>query len=632
MKHRKNDFNPEEILADLATPDPDTVQRPEQPAWGKTLRLFLLSALALVSVFGYRSYQLTVLQQASLFEAAEASRARVFLIPPNRGAIISEDGMVLAENEPAFALIYDPLLARTVAPEARDAAVRDAAAIAEIDPGPLFERIAVHADLAEPLVLLPQIAQRQAVEIAARLQGQPVRVLPAATRTYRGDSDAFSMIIGYLGAITKEELQNREGYVLNDAIGKAGIERSYETVLRGRAGERRIPVDASGRQRSDPAVEAPVAGSTLRLSINAALSEVTAAALRGGMSRTRATGASAVVLDARSGAVRAMISLPSFSSSTLSGGTDAKTYAALVNDPRNPFLNRAVAGVYPSGSTVKPFVGAAALSHGVITAAERIDASKGSITVYSVYDPSISWTFDDWTAHGFVNMTEAIARSSNVYFYTVGGGFEARKGLGIDRLVEALRAFGFGSASGIDLPGEATGRVPTPQWKEETIGEAWFIGDTYNLSIGQGNFGVTPLQLATATAAVANGGTLYRPYVLDAVLATDGSVAEQKEPSVLSVVPFDASALETVRKGMRIAVTAPYGTNRSLAGLPIAAAAKTGTAQFGNEGKTHAIVTAFAPYDDPEIAIAVVLEGGGNSPEATRVAKEILEWYATQTR
>jgi penicillin-binding protein 2 len=347
------------------------------------------------------------------------------------------------------------------------------------------------------------------------------------------------------------------------------------------------------------------------------------------MQRTRATGASVVVLDVNTGAVRAMVSLPSFASTTLSGGADPKAYAALVNDTRNPFLNRATAGLYPSGSTIKPFVGAAALFHDILTPNERVDASAGKITVKSVYDENISWTFHDWTAHGFVNMTEAIARSSNVYFYTAGGGFEEREGLGIERLVAALRAFGFGSPTGIDLPGEAAGRIPTPEWKRETLNEAWFIGDTYNLSIGQGNFGVTPLQLAVGTAAIANGGTRWRPHVVEALLTASGEVAETKKPEVVGTVPFDAASLTTVRQGMRMAVTAPFGTNRSLATLPISAAAKTGTAQFGNEGKTHALVTAFAPYEKPELAIAVVLEGGGNSPEATRVARDILEWYAT---
>lgn len=626
-------FDPEDIFADVTQhPDRAINESIEAPVRRLSLQLFLVGILLLLLLFAARTFSLTVQQSASLIDIAKRSRERVFLISPNRGAILDTNGLVLAENEPAFALIYDPLLAK-----AEDEAVRilDIVSIRntlDIEAQQIATWIVEHGQRSDPLILATDISQEDAVTLTAAFSGETFRVEAVAKRVYAEDAKNFGMVIGYVGAISEDELATLDGYGPNDAIGKAGIERTWEEVLRGEAGERRVLIDAKGTAQKTADEVAAKPGRTLRLTLDAELNRVVHEALARGIRLSGAEGGSVVIVDVETGALRALASLPTFDPQALSDGLTPAEYETLLSDSQNPFLNRVVSGMYPAGSTIKPFIGAAALQENVVSPQKRIDASAGYINVTSVFDPDISWTFRDWKSHGFVNIIDALARSSNVYFYTVGGGYGDIKGLGADRITQYLAAFGFGEKLGIDLPSEAAGRIPTPDWKRATFNESWYVGDTYNLSIGQGNVGVTPLQLAVATAAIANGGTVYVPYVVEAILSMEGVIEQQIEPKIYRTVPVTDENLYYIRQGMRAAVTAPYGTSRSLATLPISSAAKTGTAEYGDGTRTHALVTVFAPYKNPEIAIAVVLDGGGQGTLATAVARQILEWYGSPER
>lgn len=623
-------FDPEEIIADMATGSEsrghDGV---EAPIRNVSLRLFLFAAIVMLAGFGARSYVLTVNQQASLADAAALAKERTFIISPNRGAILDANNTVLVRNEPAFAVVYDPLAAKAASETEISTALQLVAEKTEISTGALADRIVEHGTRSDPLILVDSLSHEAAVDLASLIASEVLRVEPYTRRLYTDRAASLAMVTGYVGAISDEELLELEGYGASEAVGKSGVERSWEATLRGTPGERKTIVNAEGVAQGQAQETEPEPGASIRLTIDADLNAAVRTALQNGIRHSGATGGAAVLIDPRSGAVRALASLPDFDAQALSDGLSGDAYARLLSDPRTPFLNRAISGQYPAGSTFKPFVGSAALAEDIISPTRRLDASAGRITVTSVFDPDVSWTFPDWKPHGFVNLMEALARSSNVYFYMVGGGYKDLEGLGVDRLSRYLSDFGFGDLLNIDLPNEATGRVPTPEWKREAIGEGWYIGDTYNMSIGQGNVAVTPLQLAAATAAVANGGTLYRPHVVGAVLNPDGSVQKETESVVLSDVPVDDSDLAYVREGMRQAVTASYGTNQLLASLPMSVAAKTGTAQFGTTGDTHALVTAFAPFDEPELALAILLEGGGGGGEATSVARDIIEWYAT---
>ncbi|MGB4943408.1 MAG: penicillin-binding transpeptidase domain-containing protein, partial [Candidatus Moraniibacteriota bacterium] len=311
-------------------------------------------------------------------------------------------------------------------------------------------------------------------------------------------------------------------------------------------------------------------------------------------------------LDPRSGAVRALVSYPGYDNNLFSGGIASDEYAALIENLAHPLFNRVTSGEYPPGSTIKPVIAAAALAERIVTPATTIE-SRGGISVGKFF-------FGDWKAHGFTDFRRAIAVSSDVYFYTLGGGYGGIAGLGMERMKHYEQMFGYGAVTGIDLPGEVDGFLPDPDWKMETIGERWYIGDDYHAAIGQGFVTATPLQIVNSIAAIANGGTLYVPHV------RDGNWVSKP-------VPISPDILSVVREGMRETVT--EGTAQSLQTLPVAVAGKTGTAQYGNEDKTHGWFVSFAPYEHPELALIVLVEGQpkDSTYHAVPITKAVYEWY-----
>ena len=336
-----------------------------------------------------------------------------------------------------------------------------------------------------------------------------------------------------------------------------------------------------------------------------------------------------MALDARNGNILALASFPSVDGTMLSQGLSREAYETLLAQPGDPFFNRAIAARYPAGSTIKPFMGAAALTEGIVTPATVVD-DRGAITVPDIYVRGKVYTFRGYASLGPVNILSAIALSSDIYFYTVGGGYGGVKGLGVEKIGAYMRQFGFGERLGVDIPGEGNGLVPTPTYKKERTGEEWRIGDTYNISIGQGDFGVTPLQLAAATAAIANGGTLWRPRLADRLVDTNFAVLEEFQPEAIrsDIVPMQH--IETIRKSMR--ATVQYGTAKLLQQLPVTAAAKTGTAQTGRTTQHHALVTVFAPYENPEIVLAIIIEKSGEGSDvAVPLARDILQEYFEPT-
>jgi penicillin-binding protein 2 len=306
-------------------------------------------------------------------------------------------------------------------------------------------------------------------------------------------------------------------------------------------------------------------------------------------------------------------------------GISGNEYSALLNDPNNPLLNRVVGGTYPPGSTVKPMLAQAALEEGVVKPDTKVlDDGVVRIGSYSFYGYERSGL-------GIMDVYSAIAKSSDIYFYTVGGGNPKTdiQGLGPEKIAEWYKKFHLGAPLGIDIPNEKAGLVPDPEWKERVIGEKWYLGNTYNESIGQGDLLVTPLQVNSWTATIANGGKIMRPYILDQVIDQDGKVVHQEEPQILSENIFDQEDLKVVQDGMRQTVT--DGSGRSLNTLPISVAGKSGTAQIisKNLSFTHAWFTSYAPAEDPQIALTVLIEEGGEgSSFAVPVTKDVYKWWA----
>ncbi len=479
------------------------------------------------------------------------------------------------------------------------------------------------------------------------VQAEPRRIYPTGSLT--------AQVVGYIGRISPEELASlnpdpRSGlpqrYLESDSLGKVGAERAYEDLLRGKLGFREIQVDASGHPVGAPFREEPAQpGYDIVLTLDTELQEKVTEILQSYIEQANRNRPSyyrpiysgvAILMDPRNGQILAMVSLPAYENNIFVRGTDAAALRGLLEDPHHPLVNRAIGGEFPPGSTFKLVVASAGLQEGVITPRTRI-YDPGYLLVPNRYDPTLPpQVFPCWlrSGHGWQDVVAGIQHSCNVFFFTVAGGTPEnnyRDGLGVERLVRYARAFGYGEVSGLGFPGEAAGLLPTPQWKEEVLGEPWVQGDVYNMAIGQGNVLATPLQVLNAAAAVANGGTLYRPQLLLRVLDREGRIVREFQPEVIRRVPVEAEYLELVRQGMRRVVSESYNAYARNAVVPIAG--KTGSAEFGpflrpGIRQAHAWFVAFAPYEDPQLAVVVLVEGGG---EGSRVALpavvDIVNYY-----
>lgn len=544
---------------------------------------------------------------------SDANRLREMPIWPQRGVIRDRQGRVLAENIPRFQVIVLPAdVPRD--PETRSAVLGEAARLLGLSVNDLLPFVHATGSAREhPLLVADRLTYPQAMAFAVsspRLTGFRLDVRPRRRYPFSGNSESLSHLLGYVGKLSSEEYEQKRasGYFRADEIGKTGVERSYESDLRGTVGKEVNEVDARGRAHALVGRTDAKNGKDLQLTLDADLQQATEHGLKTWMKTAGASRAAAIALDPRDGSLLAAVSLPAYDNNLFSGGVSSTLYRALADDAEQPLFPRAWAGTYPSGSTVKIVIAAAALAERVITP-DTSFVSVGGISVGP-------WFFPDWKTggHGVTNVRKAIALSVNTFFYAVGGGYGSFAGMGVDRLEIWLRRFGLGAKTGVDLPAEASGFVPSREWKEKEKGERWFVGDTYNLSIGQGDLLVTPLQVAAYTAAIARGGETVRPHV---ALSAEAGGERLVEKTVAAVV----------QQGMRDNVL--YGSGRSLGSLPFSVSGKTGTAQWNKDKRTHAWFTSYAPSDKPEIVVTVLLEEGGEgSSVAVPVAKEILAtWW-----
>jgi len=398
--------------------------------------------------------------------------------------------------------------------------------------------------------------------------------------------------------------------------GKAGVESSFSSVLSGKNGVRIIEVDALNNVQSKNTIQAPIDGKNIILSIDENLQEALFEAIKRGADSSGFVGGAGVIMDIKTGEVLALTSYPEYSSQVMTDGVDTKKIAQYNTDGKNVFLNRAVLGEYTPGSIVKPFVASAALSEGIISPSKKI-LSTGEIRVPNPYAPGKYSIFKDWRAQGWVDMVQAIAVSSNVYFYTIGGGFGGQEGLGIARLAAYAARFGLGAKTGIELNSEAKGVVPTPAWKREVFGDGnpWLLGDTYHTAIGQFGFLMTPIQAVRYIASVANGGTLVSPHLIKGTRTRGTSIG------------ISDKNLSIVRKGMKQSVLVGVAAAVNISGIDISA--KTGTAQLGKHNeRMNSWVIGFWPASKPKFAFAVILE---NAPAhtlrgAAPAMRSFFEW------
>jgi penicillin-binding protein 2 len=566
---------------------------------------------------------LQILDHAHYTTLSRDNRVKIEPLPPTRGLIYDAKGILLAENYPAYSLEITPEkvgdLQETIAELRR---------LVSIDDKDIkrFARLRKQRRRFEGVPIRFNLTQEEVARVSVnnyRLSGVDVR---AELVRYYPLGESAAHVIGYVGRINEQELKeiDTSDYAGTNYIGKTGVEKAYEGMLHGHVGHQQVEVNARGRVIRVLESRPPVPGRDLRLYLDIRLQQAATAAL--GTNR-----GAVVAIDPRTGGVLAMVSQPTFDPNLFVDGIGADEYRALRDSPDKPLFNRAIRGQYPPGSTIKPFVALTGLTAGAVT---------GATTVYcpGFYRlPGQAHKYRDWKhgGHGTVALHKAIVQSCDVYFY------ELAHDLGIDRLHDFLAQFGFGRRIGLDVAGERPGLLPSKEWKRESRHQPWYPGETLILGIGQGYFLVTPVQLAAAMAAIAAQGRYTEPRVARASQRPGASNLEDI-PAVGRQLPITAAHLQEVVNALTDVVESAHGTARRIRTDAYRIAGKTGTAQVFTVGqkeryrasripermRDHALFIAFAPVDNPRIAVAVIVENGGHGGSvAAPVARDVMDSY-----
>jgi len=632
----QEDIEPDDVLLDSLAQKKEeeigvTEKKFEVPLSQKSLWFFfILSLILILSLFG-RTFQLQILDNQKFLAQAKENKFIISYIKAERGIIYDKNMNQLVFNQPSFDLV----LGKQNLPgdeNEKEAVLKEVSGIIGKDVEEIKKQIEDNKD--QQVLILENIDHQILIALETRINELPgFEIEKNSVRDYK-DGEIFSSLIGYTGRINADEYKGApEQYSISDYVGRDGIEKYYEDVLRITPGKLQTEKDALGKVISKEVISLPESGKSLVLSLDSDLQKKITQELEKTLKNIGAKKGAAVALDPKTGAVLSLVSIPSFDNNLFNKGTDSAELEKLFQDPLEPLFNRVISGTYLTGSTIKPLIASAALEEKIISPDKKINDDKGFITIPNPWDPSSPTIKKDWTIHGWTDMRKALAESCNVYFYTIGGGYEDQKGLGVVRIKEYLDLFGWGEKTGIDLPGEVAGFVPDKDWKKSTLGESWVDGDTYNLAIGQGFIKITPLEVATAFSAIANGGKLLQPQIVQKIIDNNKNVLEESQPKVIRDNFIDPQNLEIVREGMRWAVTgenSPHASSVTLNSLPVSSAAKTGTAELGNDHYNN-WVTVFAPYDNPQIVLTIVLEDVDKlQAAALPVAKEVLNWYFTK--
>jgi len=586
---------------------------------------FGVAVLLGVTVLTGRLAYMQLVNGGQYTQRLDPNRVVAEAVPSTRGIIYDRSGRLLVTNVPSFAVKIRPgdlPVSQRAAVVTRLSALlgmsaTDVNTAIDANPGSRFDLVRIANDVPEPTARLIS-------EESADLPG--VQVIVESHREYPA-GPLFSQILGYTGPVSPDQIKDlsKKGYLPDDWIGKTGVELSYESYLRGTYGVQNVERDPSGRQITVRATVAdPEAGASLHLTIDSREQKLAQQAIQWGIDTAHLESGVLIVMNPQTGEVLAMVSLPTYDNNLFATGISNTDYQALLKESGRPLVNHAIGDQYPPGSTYKLVTGTGGLGDGKLTEHSTIvTRAYLSIGPFRYYD----WNHAGW---GPLDIKTGFGHSSDTFFYQVAGM------LGIDRLAYWARQYGFGSPTGIDLPGEAAGIVPTNQWKEDTFGVPFYPGETYQAGIGQGYDSTTPLQLINAYAALANGGKLYRPQVVREVIGPDGNVVRAFKPMLLNTLDVSADALRIMREAARTVVTIRHTYN--LVDLPIKVAGKSGTAEFGTrdaQGRLpfHSWFVGFTPrdpvngsFDDTDSQL-VVLAFANNSRTMGNAATEIVKYY-----
>ena len=569
----------------------------------------------LMLVVLYSIFSLSLVNGESFLEKAKTNSTKEISLPVYRAPILDRNGKIIAGNSNSFSVYLN--FRQAAQDEGQLNYFLDEISQIINEPKENILELIKKADLKKTswMPIARDITPEEAIKIKD-LNSPLLEVQTDYKREYV-DGSAFSHIIGYVGL---GEANNIEG--------KYGVESEYENLLKGVGGEKILFKDAKGNLVEDKILSEPNPAKPLILTIDSELQKFFSKRLKEVLNSFGLESGVGMAMDPQTGEVLAMINFPTFDNNSFVDRSRNKERISALESKSKPMLNRAISGFYSPGSIIKPMVAISALHEGIVDENTQI-FSKGFITIPNPYNPETPSTFLDWRANGWVDVRNALAKSSNIFFYLVGGGLPKSvneseyvsgnynsKGLGIGKLYSYWNQFGLGEKTNIDLPGEMDGLLPNPDTKAKK-GSNWLLGDSYNVSIGQGDLLVTPIQMLNFFSMVANGGRLLEPHIL-----------KSKEYAVLKDLTYFKNEYDVVKEGMRLGVTESYGSSHYLNDLPIEVAGKTGTPQTNNKKKVNAFFVGFAPYTDPKIAVLVFIENAREgSLNALPVAKDVFNWY-----
>lgn len=581
------------------------------------LELLMIASMVIIAVLIGRMAYLQLYKGDYYYRLSEGNRVRAVKIIAPRGIIYDCNGEALVKNEPGFVV---SLLRTNKNPDM--VVINKLAAIIELPPDKILEKIKQNEDSYEPIRLKSNLSPAMVTKIEEQYQELPGVLLELqAIRKYVNNELAVH-VLGYVGEISEYEMskdRNADSELkIGSIVGKAGLERFYDNFLRGTDGSYREEVDVSGRIVQALDNLPPKPGQGLALTVDAKLQRQVEkivdehlAYLRSSGFAPKANAAAVVAIDPRNGAIKALVSRPAFNPNLFVNGISSKDWQAINDNPYDPMANKVISGEYPPGSTFKIVTGSAALETGKVTPQEMI------------FDSGKHWLIPmgnaEGEALGWLNFHKALAASDNVYFYEMGNR------VGIDVLKKYATLFGFGRATGIDLFGETEGIVASPEYKMKVFDEDWYLGDTFNAAIGQGFNLATPLQLAVMLSAVANNGDVYKPYLVEKILNDDGTVIKEIKPEKIGHLPVSSETLALLQRALE-AVAQEGGTAAQLANLSVPVAGKTGTAE-NPHGKDHGLFVGYAPANQPNlVVVAVVDQGGFGSVSAAPIVQRIFEY------
>jgi penicillin-binding protein 2 len=602
------------LLTDITRPD-------GAPELRRRTRVLYIVLIFVFGALAARLFFLQVIDGERYGFLSENNRVRIKRLPGTRGMVVDRAGQLMIDSRPSFDLLFvaeDSEEPQSTLRQLARYLKRDEnellATLEENKKRPAFEEVVVSKDVDWATVVAVETHQLD-------LPGVTLRARPR--RSY-ADGEIGAHVLGYLGEIGPKQLKTlkEQGYATGDEFGQYGLEKTWEYFLRGQSGGQQVEVDALGRRVRVLHEVTDIPGYTVHLTLDRQLQETAFQALKG-------KEGTIVVLDVNSGDILAMVSMPAFDPNIFARGIKPDEWQGLIKDRLRPLSNRAIQGQYPPGSTFKVIMAIAGLEEGILQPETRIS------------DPGYYYfgnrQFRDWkkNGHGSVDLHRAIVESCDVYFYQAG------QRIGVDRIAKWARAFGLGEKSGAALDDEKGGIIPDSEWKRKRFRQPWYPGETLSVAIGQGYVTTTPLQLVNMMAALANGGTLYRPRMVSKIESVDGSIVREYGPEKIRKISLKAATVERLHKALADVVKGAGGTGGAARSSLVDIAGKTGTAQvvemkgsylkseqLSYFNRDHAWFVSYAPAQNPKIAVVVLVEHGGHGGEAAApMAKKVIEKY-----